>query len=102
MTSLLLPVLQDKKSSPEVVALAALACGLITVGAADPDVLPILIQALQDLPVSELQEGQYSRFLPLAIGLCYLGSCFNCVAACLYINYYRGIWLIKISVNHKT
>ncbi|XP_046667519.1 26S proteasome non-ATPase regulatory subunit 2 [Homalodisca vitripennis] len=74
VVSLLLPVLSDKKSSPEVVALAALACGLITVGASDPEVLSTLLQTLLDLPVSELQEGQYSRFLPLAIGLCYLGQ----------------------------
>lgn len=74
VVSLLLPVLSDKKSSPEVVALAALSCGLITVGAADPEVLSTVLQTLLDLPVSELQEGQYSRFLPLAIGLCYLGT----------------------------
>lgn len=73
VVSLLLPVLSDRKSSPEVVALAALACGLITVGAADSEVLSSVLQTLLDLPVSELQEGQYSRFLPLALGLCYLG-----------------------------
>lgn len=73
VVSLLLPVLSDKKSSSEVIAMAALACGLITVGSGDSEVLSTILQTLIDLPTSELQEGQYSRFLPLALGLCYLG-----------------------------
>lgn len=74
VVSLLLPVLSDKKSSSEVIAMAALACGLITVGSGDSEVLSTILQTLIDLPTSELQEGQYSRFLPLALGLCYLGQ----------------------------
>ncbi|XP_075233916.1 regulatory particle non-ATPase 1 [Lycorma delicatula] len=74
VVSLLLPVLSDKKSSSEVVAMAALACSLITVGTGDTEVLSSVLQTLLDLPVSELQEGPYSRFLPLALGICYLGQ----------------------------
>ena len=73
VVSLLLPVLSDKKSSSEIIAMAALACGLITVGSGDSEVLSTILQTLIDFPTSELQEGQYSRFLPLALGLCYLG-----------------------------
>ncbi|XP_022203334.2 26S proteasome non-ATPase regulatory subunit 2 [Nilaparvata lugens] len=69
----LLPVLSDKKSSSEVVAMGALACSLIMVGTGDAEVVECVLQTLLDLPVSELQEGTYSRFLPLALGLCYLG-----------------------------
>lgn len=71
--SLLLPVMSNSKSTPEVVALAALSCGMISVGAANQDVISTILQTLVDLPVTELQEGHYSRFLPLALGLCYLG-----------------------------
>lgn len=73
VVELLLPVLTDKKSSSEVVAMAALACSLITVGTGDTEVLSSVLQTLLDLPASELQDGPYSRFLPLALGICYLG-----------------------------
>lgn len=71
--TLLLPVMSNNKSTPEVVALAALSCGMISVGAANQDVISTILQTLVDLPSTELQEGHYSRFLPLALGLCYLG-----------------------------
>lgn len=95
VVSLLLPVLSDKKSSPEVVALAALACGLITVGAADSEVLSNVLQTLLDLPVSELQEGQYSRFLPLAIGLCYLGNFFQCLRCRNVSQYFKSCLVVS-------
>lgn len=75
--SLLLPVMSNPKSTPEVVALAALSCGMISVGAANQDVISTIIQTLVDLPVTELQDGHYSRFLPLALGLCYLGMFYS-------------------------
>jgi len=71
--TLLLPVMSNNKSTPEVVALAALSCGMISVGAANQDVISKILQTLVDLPSTELQDGHYSRFLPLALGLCYLG-----------------------------
>jgi len=71
--TLLLPVMSNNKSTPEVVALAALSCGMISVGAANQDVISTILQTLVDLPSTELQDGHYSRFLPLALGLCYLG-----------------------------
>lgn len=71
--TLLLPVMSNNKSTPEVVALAALSCGMISVGAANQEVISTILQTLADLPSTELQDGHYSRFLPLALGLCYLG-----------------------------
>jgi len=65
--------MSNNKSTPEVVALAALSCGMISVGAANQDVISTILQTLVDLPSTELQDGHYSRFLPLALGLCYLG-----------------------------
>lgn len=73
VTSLLLPVMADKKSTPEVVALAAISCGMINVGSGNSDVVSAILQTLLDLSLSELNEGTFSRFLPLALGLCYLG-----------------------------
>ncbi|CAH1404966.1 unnamed protein product [Nezara viridula] len=72
--TLLLPVLSDSRSTPEVVAMAALACALITLGTPHPDVVSTILQTLLDLPVAEMTEGHYSKFLPLALGLCYLGQ----------------------------
>lgn len=71
--TLLLPVMSNNKSSPEVVALAALSCGMISVGAANQEVISTILQTLVDFSPTELQDGHYSRFLPLALGLCYLG-----------------------------
>lgn len=71
--TLLLPVMSNNKSTPEVVALAALSCGMISVGTANQEVISKILQTLVDLPSTELQDGHYSRFLPLALGLCYLG-----------------------------
>lgn len=74
VTSLLLPVMSDKKSTSEVVALAAIACGMINVGSGNHEVVSSILQTLLDLSPSELNEGTFSKFLPLALGLCYLGE----------------------------
>ncbi|BES96279.1 26S proteasome [Nesidiocoris tenuis] len=71
--TLLLPVLLDSKSTPEVVAMAALACALITLGTPHSKVVSTILQTLLDMPATEMNEGHYSKFLPLALGLCYLG-----------------------------
>lgn len=72
--TLLLPVLTDSRSTPEVVAMAALACALITLGSPHPDVIQAILQTLLELHVSEITDGHYIKFLSLALGLCYLGK----------------------------
>lgn len=72
--TLLLPVLTDSRSTPEVVAMAALACSLITLGSPHPDVIQAILQTLLELHVSEITDGHYIKFLSLALGLCYLGQ----------------------------
>nr|BAN21267.1 26S proteasome regulatory subunit rpn1 [Riptortus pedestris] len=72
--TLLLPVLTDSRSTPEVVAMAALACALITLGSPHPDVIQAILQTLLELHVSEITDGHYIKFLSLALGLCYLGQ----------------------------
>lgn len=74
VTSLLLPVMSDKKSTPEIIALTAISCGMINVGSGNHEVVSTILQTLLDLSQSELNEGTFSRFLPLALGLCYLGK----------------------------
>ncbi|XP_076353645.1 regulatory particle non-ATPase 1 [Tachypleus tridentatus] len=70
---LLLPVLSDSKSTVEVVGMAALACGLIAVGSCNGDVTSSILQTLMEKSESDLKEP-YAKFLPLGLGLCYLGK----------------------------
>ncbi|XP_044744488.1 26S proteasome non-ATPase regulatory subunit 2 [Coccinella septempunctata] len=71
--SLLIPVLSDSKSSMEVIGMAALACGMISVGSANHQVTSSIIQTLMEKSETELKDT-YARFLPLGLGLCMLGK----------------------------
>lgn len=53
--------------------MAALACGMIAVGSANSEVTCTLLQALMDKTEAELKDT-YAKFLPLGIGLTYLGK----------------------------
>lgn len=71
--NVLIPILHDPSSTSELRGLAALSCGLIAVGSANGDVTSNVAQVLiekTDLKVSD----PFARFLPLALGLCYLGK----------------------------
>lgn len=70
---LFLPVLRDDSSNSEVVALAALACGLIAVGTANQTVISAIENVLLD-PEKIHSSSSFTRFLPLALGLCFLGN----------------------------
>nr|XP_042912090.1 26S proteasome non-ATPase regulatory subunit 2 [Parasteatoda tepidariorum] len=70
---LLIPVVSDSKSSMEVVGLAALACGMIAVGSCNSAVTSEIIQVLLEKSEADLKDT-FARFLPLALGLCYLGK----------------------------
>ncbi|XP_015433041.1 PREDICTED: 26S proteasome non-ATPase regulatory subunit 2-like [Dufourea novaeangliae] len=72
VTELLTGVFTDKESTMEVVALSAIAIGLINVGSADPDVSSTILQKLLNLTRQELS-NTHSRFLPLSLGLVYMG-----------------------------
>eukprot|EP00112_Aurelia_sp_Birch-Aquarium-sp1_P012638 Seg2658.4 transcript_id=Seg2658.4/GoldUCD/mRNA.D3Y31 product="26S proteasome non-ATPase regulatory subunit 2" protein_id=Seg2658.4/GoldUCD/D3Y31 len=69
----ILPVLSDSKSSMEVVGVAALACGLISIGTCNGDVTSVILQTMMERSASELKEN-YARFLALGLGLAYLGK----------------------------
>nr|CAD7453137.1 unnamed protein product [Timema tahoe] len=73
VVELIVPVLGDSHSTREAVAIAALACSLITVGFGSSEVTSPILQALMDMGPEDL-ENTYSRFLPLALGICYLGQ----------------------------
>jgi len=76
VVSLLLPVFADAKSSMEVVGVAALACGLISVGSCNGEVTSTILQTLMDkceTDVAGMKES-FAKYLPLGIGLCYLGK----------------------------
>lgn len=73
---LLLPVFADAKSSMEVVGVAALACGLIAVGSCNGEVSSTILQTLMEKCEADvgLMKESYAKYLPLGIGLCYLGK----------------------------
>ncbi|KAB0801142.1 hypothetical protein PPYR_05496 [Photinus pyralis] len=71
--SLLMPVFSDPKSSMEVIGMAGLACGMIAVGSGNPDVTAAIMQTLMEKTETELKDT-YARFLPLGLGLCFLGK----------------------------
>lgn len=76
VVSLLLPVFADAKSSMEVVGVAALACGLISVGSCNPEVTSTLLQTLMEKSETDVagMKESFAKYLPLGIGLCYLGK----------------------------
>ncbi|GFY54772.1 26S proteasome non-ATPase regulatory subunit 2 [Trichonephila inaurata madagascariensis] len=71
--SLLIPVISDSKSNMEVVGLSALACGMIAVGSCNEKVTSAILQVLHEKSEADLKDT-FSRYLPLALGLCYLGK----------------------------
>jgi len=70
---LLLPVFADSKSNMEVVGVTALATGLIAVGSCNGEVTSTILQTLMEKSETELKDS-FAKFLPLGIGLCYLGK----------------------------
>ncbi|KAH7934918.1 hypothetical protein HPB52_001990 [Rhipicephalus sanguineus] len=70
---LLLPVFTDPKSTMEVLAVTAIACGMVAVGSGNGDVTSTIMTALLEKSETDLKDT-YARFLPLGLGLCYLGK----------------------------
>lgn len=78
--SLLFPVFNDPKSNTEVIGMAALACGLISVGSCNPEVTDTIVQTMMT-PRNEADlRDTYARFLPLGLGLNLLGKQTACEA----------------------
>ena len=71
--SLLAPVLSDPKSSWEVIGIAGLALGMVSVGSCNVYVTTTIIHTLMEKSESDLKDT-YARFLPLGLGLCLLGK----------------------------
>jgi len=70
---LLLPVFADPKSNMEVVGVTALATGLISVGSCNGEVTSTILQTLMEKTEADMKDS-YAKYLPLGIGLCYLGK----------------------------
>merc|ERR1719445_1633851 len=70
---LLLPVFGDSKSNMEVIGVTALATGLIAVGSCNGEVTSTILQTLMEKSATDLKDG-FAKYLPLGIGLCYLGK----------------------------
>ena len=73
LIQLLLPVFAEPKSSMEVIGVTALACGLIAVGSCNDDVATTILQTLMEKSETDLKDP-FAKYLPLGIGLCYLGK----------------------------
>uniref|UniRef100_A0A0L8GBA9 26S proteasome non-ATPase regulatory subunit 2 n=1 Tax=Octopus bimaculoides TaxID=37653 RepID=A0A0L8GBA9_OCTBM len=71
--NLLLPVLGDSKSTTEIIGMAALSCGLISVGSCNGDVSSTIIQKMMEWPQADLNDT-YTRYLSLGLALTYLGK----------------------------
>lgn len=71
--SLLTPVLSDPKSSWEVVGVAGLALGMVAVGSCNAYVTTAIMHTLMEKSEADLKDT-YARFLPLGLGLCFLGK----------------------------
>ncbi|XP_033207920.1 26S proteasome non-ATPase regulatory subunit 2-like isoform X2 [Belonocnema kinseyi] len=72
VSELMIGVLSDKQSSMEVISLAAISLGLINVGSAYSEASSAILQKLLELTPQQLSVT-YSRFLPLALGIIYMG-----------------------------
>merc|ERR1712066_614778 len=70
---LLLPVFADSKSNMEMVGVTALATGLISVGSCNGEVTSTILQTLMEKTEADMKDS-YAKYLPLGIGLCYLGK----------------------------
>merc|ERR1719277_1087977 len=70
---LLLPVFADPKSNMEVIGVTALATGLIAVGSCNGEVTSTILQTLMEKTETDMKDS-YAKYLPLGIGLCYLGK----------------------------
>ncbi|XP_047949685.1 26S proteasome non-ATPase regulatory subunit 2 homolog A-like [Salvia hispanica] len=71
--SILMPLLLDGRSSVDVIAFAAIALGLVYVGSCNEDVAQNIVLALMERSEAELGDP-LARFLPLGLGLLFLGK----------------------------
>eukprot|EP00794_Sanderia_malayensis_P017065 gene17065-18785_t len=71
--SFILPVLSDSKSNMEVVGVASLACGLISIASCNGEVTSVILQTMMERSSSELKDNN-ARFLALGLGLAFLGK----------------------------
>lgn len=82
-----MPLLLDGRSSVDVIAFAAISLGLVYVGSCNEDVAQNIVLALMDRSESELADP-LARFLPLGLGLLFLGKQVTMVLSlCIEIRY---------------
>lgn len=82
-----MPLLLDGRSSVDVIAFAAISLGLVYVGSCNEDVAQNIVLALMERSEAELADP-LARFLPLGLGLLFLGKQVNLVLfVCVEIGY---------------
>ena len=70
--------------------MAALACGMISIGSTNGDVTSTILQTLIDWPETSLNDT-YARFLALGLGLTYLGE---------FVFALLRVWLLFVARSH--
>jgi 26S proteasome regulatory subunit N1 len=70
---LLQPFISDSAQDMQISAMAALSCGLISVGSAHPDVSEAIVTTLMDDDRKSQLTDKWTRFLALGLGLLYFG-----------------------------
>ena len=70
---LLLPIISDSSQDMQVSAMAALACGLISVGSSHPEVSEAIVTTIMDDERKNQLTNKWTRFLALGLGLLFFG-----------------------------
>ncbi|QUC16831.1 uncharacterized protein UV8b_01072 [Ustilaginoidea virens] len=73
LLELLLPIINDSTQDMQIVAMAALSCGLIFVGSSHPEVTEAIVTALMDEDRKSQLTDKWTRFLALGLGLLFFG-----------------------------
>lgn len=86
-----MPVLAEGKTPLDVVAFTAISLGLVFVGSCNEDVAQAIIFALMDRSESDLADP-LARFLPLGLGLLYLGKQVTMLTNVQYIKMSKALY----------
>jgi 26S proteasome regulatory subunit N1 len=69
----LVPIISDSSQEMKISAMAALSCGMIAVGSANPDVTEAIITTMLDEERKTQLTDKWTRFLALGLGLLFFG-----------------------------
>ncbi|PHH80781.1 hypothetical protein CDD82_1509 [Ophiocordyceps australis] len=74
LIKLLLPIISDTSQDMQISAMAALSCGLVSVGSSNPDVSEAIMTTLLDDERQSQLTNKWTRFMALGLGLLFYGK----------------------------